>query len=387
MNLFKTIPIVALSVLACLLAGCGDGSKASPGASSAAKDDGSADVARGMAALAQQDATTAAAAFKAAVKTCPENFEAQIQLAIVTMRLGETAAAAAAAARAVELRPDSAEARLVSGQAAYLNKDYARALEEFSAVARDKSLPAALCSDAWVGRGVVEFAQSSPDSARISFLRARRLNRRNAAAWYHLGVLSRDTYHYDAAAYEQFEMASRLLDAKDPRAKKITRDILPALRRSLTAVSAAKPGVTKRDPAAAAKFLAEGKSLQSKKMITAAIKKYDAAFAADPLSGPAAQASATLRGLNARTDSDVDKALEAYRAVIDQNPAAQTNYIAAAQLAYKHRRWATAVKILEHAVAHDPDSITTLDLLIAALKKAGKGSQAEGWQEYRKELK
>ncbi len=387
MNHFKTIPVVALSVLACLLAGCGDGSKPAPGAPAAAKDDGSADVARGMTALAQQDATTAAAAFAAAAAKCPTNFEAQIQLAIVNTRLGETAAAVAAAARALEIRPDSAEARLVSGQAAYLKKDYLKALDDFSAVARETSLPASLRSEAWVGRGVVEFAKSQPDASRISFIRARRLNPRNAAAWYHLGMLSRDTYHYDAAAREQFEMASRLLDARDPRAKKITRDILPALRRSIAASTASKEGVASRDPAKAAKLISEGKALQAKKMITAAMKKYEAAFAADPLSGPAALAFATLKSVNVRVDGDVDKALAAYRAAIDANPAAQATYVAAAQLAYKHKKWSTAVAVLERAVAHDSDNVQTLDLLIAALRKAGKGAQAEGWQAYRAELR
>jgi tetratricopeptide (TPR) repeat protein len=379
-------PIMVLSFLACLFAGCGDGSGASPDVP-AAEDDGSDDVARGMAALSQQDATAAVAAFAAAAAKCPGNFEAQMQLAIVSTRLGDAAAATSAAARAVELRPDSAEALLVSGQAAYLRKDYAKAVVDFSAVTREKSLPADVRSEAWAGRGVVELARGLPDVAHISFIRARRLNRRNASAWYHLGMLSRDSFHYDAAAQEQFEMASRLLDARDPRAKKISRDILPALRRSIAASAAAKDGVARRDPAKAAKLLSEGRALQSKKMITAAMKKYEAAFAADPLSGPAALAFAKLKGANVRVDSDVDKALAAYRAASDVNPAAQATYVAAAQLAYKHKRWSTAVAVLEHAVAHDSDNVQTLDLLIAALRKAGKGAQAEGWQEYRKELR
>ena len=122
-------------------------------------------------------------------------------------------------------------------------------------------------------------------------------------------------------------------------------------------------------------------------MITAAMKKYEAAFAADPLSGPAALAFATLKSVNVRVDGDVDKALAAYRAAIDANPAAQATYVAAAQLAYKHKKWSTAVAVLERAVAHDSDNVQTLDLLIAALRKAGKGAQAEGWQAYRAELR
>jgi tetratricopeptide (TPR) repeat protein len=387
MNYFKTLPFVALTVLACMLAGCGKDSKAAPGAS-AAKDDGTADVERGMAALEKQDLKAASAAFNAAVKTCPANFEAQMQLAVLNMRLGETAAAAAAAARAVEIRPDSAEARLVSGQAAYLTKDYARALQHFSAVALEKSLPANVRSEAWAGRGVVEFVMDKPDAARISFLRARRLKRNNASAFYHLGMLYRDKYHYDdAVVMEQFLMASRMLDAKDPRASKILRDIIPPLKSSIAA-AAAKRGEAKRNPAKSAKLLSEGKALEAKKQTTAAMKKYEDAFAADPLSGPAAYAFAMLKGANVRlgNQNDVDKVRDAYHAAIADNPSSQAYYESAAQFLYKHKRWANAIKVLEKAIAHDPDNLKALDLLIAALKKAGRGAESERWDEYRKTL-
>lgn len=373
-----------------LLAGCGDkrASAQKPSSPAVARvEDGASEVAKGLEALAQDDPTAALAAFATAAAKCETNFEARLQLALVKIRLGDVAGANAASAEALALCPESAEANLADGQAAYLKRDYKRALADFDRVVKEKSLPSALRSEAWAGRGVVELAQTQADAARLSFLRAMRLNRRNAAAWYHLGVLYRDTYKFEAAAHEQFEMAGRLLNPKDERAKKISRDVLPSLRKSLAASTAAKPGAAKRDPAAAAKLLKEGQSMQSRKMITKALGKYEAAWAADPLSGAAALAFAQLKARNIKAAGDVDKVLAAYRAAIDQNPTAQAIYLEAAQLAYRYERWSTTAAIMNRAAAHDPENHRTLDLLIAALRKSGKTKLAEAWQAYRGELR
>ena len=377
------LPPTLVLLLAACLAGCGD----APKAPEAPPDDGSADFARAKVELEKQDLPAAAAAFASAASKCETNLEARIQLALINLRLGEVEAANAAATNAVETCPESAEAHLVAGQAAYLKKDYRRAIDLFAKVAAEKSLPDAMRSDALVGRGVVELAQNASDAARISFLRAMRLSRRNPAAWYHLGVLSRDVYRFDEAALEQFEMAARFSNPNDARAVKISREVIPALRKAIVSAAASKPGVAKRDPAAAAKLLAEGEALQKKKAIRAAIKKYEAAFAADPLSDAAALKYATLVALNDKTAAGVDKALAAYRAVIDQRPEKQANYLAAARLAYENKRWATAAAIMDRAVSHDPENRQTLDLLIAALQKAGKTKQAEAWKAYRAEVK
>ena len=108
---------------------------------------------------------------------------------------------------------------------------------------------------------------------------------------------------------------------------------------------------------------------------------------ADPLSDAAALKVATLVALNDKTAAGVDKALQAYRTVIDQQPQKQANYLAAARLAYENKRWATAAAIMDRAIAHDPENRQTLDLLIASLQKAGKTKQAECWKAYRAEVK
>ncbi len=380
----KTTTITTLfAALFFLFAGCDDTSQ--PPA--VVQDDGSAAVAKGMAALEVPDVRGAIAEFEKAARVCETNFEARLQLALAYLRLGEVAPADQAVQAALALCPESAEARLADGQVAYLKKDYKRALADFSAVAAEKSLPDALRSEAFVARGVVEMAQEARELARISFLRAMRLNRRSAAAWYHLGLLSRDWFKFNAAALEQFEMAARFSDPREARAKKLSRDVIPALRAALQKKAASIPGVEKRDPGAAAKLLAEGEALQKKKHIRMAIKKYGAAFEADPLCEAAAEKYAYLLSLNDKTKAGVDKALAAYSAAADQRPQRQSYYLSAARLAYANGRWATAAEIMSRAVAHDPENRQTLDVLIAALQKSGLTKQAEAWKGYRAEVK
>ena len=290
-------------------------------------------------------------------------------------------AADAAAKKALKLMPDSAEARLVDGQAAYMRKEYKRAVADFDAVVAEKSLPSALRAEALVSRAVVEIAQNEFDTARLTLFRALHLDHRNAAAWYHLGLLSRNTYQFDEAAVEQFEMAARLSAPGDPRTKKLSREVIPAIRASLAAAAASRPGAAKRDAGAAAKLIAEAEALRKKRQIKAAMKKYEAALAADPFS------LAYLVSLNDKSADGVDKALRAYRVAIDLRPAVQENYYAAAQLAYANKRWATAVSILDRAIAHDPENHKTLDLYIAALQKAGRDKHLNAWKAYRQELK
>lgn len=382
----KTIIIASVfTSLLLLFIGCGDSKEKTV---VTVKDDGSEAVAKGMESLKVQDVRGAIAEFEKAARVCETNFEARLQLALAHLHLGEIEPAKLAVTAALERCPESAEALLADGQIAYLKKDYKRALSDFDAIIKEKSLPDSLRSEAFAARGVVEMAQGANEFARISFLKAMRLNRRNASAWYHLGIISRDTYKFYSAALEQFEMAARFSDPRETRTKKLSRDIIPALRSQIQKHIASKPGVAKRDPAAAAKLLSEGEALQKKKMIRAAIKKYGAAFAADPLCDAAAVKYAYLLSLNDKSEDGVTKALAAYGAASEQRPERQSNYIAAARIAYANKRYIGAVQIMDRAVAHDPENRQTLDLLIASLLKVpGKTKLADAWKNYRAEVK
>lgn len=316
-----------------------------------------------------------------------ESGDAALQRAVEAVALGKIDAADDAVTRAAALMPDSAEVRLVAGQVAYFKKDYAGARAAFKAIAAETDLPAALRADALVAWAVTELAEDQFDSSRLLLCRALRLNRRNPAVWYHLGMLSRNTYRFDEAALEQYEMAARLMDPSDARAKKLSHETIPAVRAAIAARAASKPGAAKRDAGKAAKLIAEAGALRKKKMIRQAIKKYEAALEADPFSYPAARAVGELVALNDKSARGVDKALAAYRTAIDQRPALQDNYYEAARLAYANKRWATAVAILNRALAHDPENVKALDLFIAAMRKAGKSRQAAAWESYRRDIR
>ena len=278
--------ILAMS-LAALCAGCD-------------KDDGSAEFERGNVAYAAHDLRAAATYFSAAAEKAPTNFVAYVRLAAVNMELGEIASAKAAVEAALTVAPHSAEAKLMEGQIAYYGKDYTLAKRDFDELAEAGQLPAQLRSQAFASRAVMEIAANLFDRARLSLWRAVRLDRRNAAAWYHLGHLSRDTYRFEDAALEQFGMSGRL--TTDPvRAKAIARDTIPALREAVRARMAAKPGAAKRDPGAAAKLVSEAEAMVKKDPKKAAAK-FAEAYAKDPLSYAAAWNHAKLAIASAKTD-------------------------------------------------------------------------------------
>lgn len=314
------------------------------------------------------------------------DFGTLVQMGVAAVANKDAAAAAEAVKSARELQPDSAEISLLAGQVAYLQKDYDRARAEFDAVAAEESLPAALRAKALVGRGVVELAGHDVDSARISFLRAKRLDSRNESAWYHLGMIYRDTCRFTEAALEQFQIFARLSRPDEPHAASVVRQVIPDLRAAIQRAAAERPGVSDRKPEQAGKLLAEAQALEEKQRLTMAKKKYAAAFEADPLSYPVALGYARILKRMDKSDDGVSKALAAYRAAIDQRPAMLKNCIEAARLAYANKRWATAVRIMDRAVAHDPQNKESLDLLIGALMKAGDSKLAGAWGAYRKEL-
>jgi len=361
-------------------------------------DDGARDLARGREALAAHDLPAAAQAFEACMRKNATNFEARISLALVGLEQGAPRLADTAAKEAVALDPTSAEARLVEGQTAYLAKDYARAKASLSAVADARELPKPMRAQALASRAVVELAANETDAARLSLLRALRLDFRCAPAWYHLGVLSRGTYHFLAAAKDQFEMACRL-DPQSPRTRETLRTIIPSLREALARVATDKPGAAKRQPELAAKLIAEGIAAQEekkekKKDLKTALQRFEKAHAVDPLSWEAAWYYAqTLPAAEAAKKAGdktklpvakvVDRTLDAYHAALDVKPASRETCMAAARFALQNRRAPAACDFLSHALAHFPDAKPILELYVEALGKLGTADGAKRARMYR----
>lgn len=242
--------ILPLACLAALFAGCDGG-----------PDDGSAEFAEGKAAFAARDLKSAVEHLTASLKICATNLEARVTLALANLALGDIAAADKAIAAARSLEPSSAEVLLADAEVGWMAKDFERAKSGYSSVANAGHLSKELRSQAYSSRAVVELAENDFDRARISLWRSMRLNRRNPAAWYHLGVLSRDTWKFDDAAYQQFLVASRYLDPAGERVKDVLRNVIPALRDSVARAAASKPGITARNPGEAAKLITDRKSV------------------------------------------------------------------------------------------------------------------------------
>jgi Tfp pilus assembly protein PilF len=231
---------------------------------------------------------------------------------------------------------------------------------------------------------VLELTATMVDRARVSLWRAVRLDRRNAAAWYHLGYLSRDTFRFEDAALEQFQVASRLMT--DPvRMKTVMQDIIPTIRESLRAKAASKPGAAGRDPGSAAKLVSEGEAL-AKKDPRKSAAKFAEAYAKDPLSYAAAWGFARSKSVSAKSDSEIARVLTAFQDAIDQRPNSQLTYRTAARFALERRRPIRAEKFLSQALAHDPEDKITLTLYIQTLRRLGKTAEAKLFDAYLKEL-
>ena len=311
------------------------------------------------------------------------DFDTLMRTAVAGISQKDADAATSAATKALELQPESAEAHLLAGQAACLRKDYDEARAQFSSVVKAKTLPNVLRAKAYVGLGTVDYVQHEADAARISFLQARRLDNSNEAAWYYLGMIYRDIFHFEEAAQEHFQMFVGLSAKSDnPRTKKVKEDILPELYSNAAARAKARTG----NAGKAAALIQEAQAQRDKNRLTEAVKKYAEARKADPQSDVAALGYAQLVTSTDKTAEGARKAIQAYHDVIALKPGGLDYYLKAAQLARAFDFKIQAVEIMNRAIAHHPQNPKVLDQLIAALLKTGNDKLAKAWGEYRKDL-
>ena len=324
----------------------------------------------------------AEAAAPAATDKGPD-FDTLMRTAVAGVAQKDAAAATASATKALELQPESAEAHLLAGQAACLRQDYDEARAQFSSVVKAKTLPNVLRAKAYVGLGTVDYVQHEADAARISFLQARRLDNSNEAAWYYLGMIYRDIFHFEEAAQEHFQMFVGLSSKSDnPRTKKVKEDILPELYSNAAARAKAHTG----NAGKAAALIQEAQAQRDKNRLTEAVKKYAEARKADPQSDVAALGYAQLVTSTDKTAEGARKAIQAYYDVIALKPGGLDYYLKAAQLARAFDFKIQAVEIMNRAIAHHPQNPKVLDQLIAALLKTGNDKLAKAWGEHRKDL-
>jgi len=350
-------------------------------------DDGSGSYRDACDAYGAHDLKKAGALFEKSVKVASTNADAFVGLARVRLELGELTAARQAIDRAAELTDGDVDVMLLSAQIDWHAKNYDRAAQEFGAIAIDRGLPPEIRAQGWSGLGVVEWSRDNYDLARVALLRAIRTDRRNAAAWYHLGLLYRDGFGYLEAALEQLSIYVRLEAVASPRVQKVQRSVIPELKEKIARTAADRPGASRRDSGASGALVQKADAAWKSGSFKSARKFYQEALNADPLSFPAALglAKATLKADASRTGQQ--QALSCYRRACSLNAGAVSAFLAAGELAQRLGQPSSAVEIYSRAVAANPTSLDALDGLIRALRKAGNRTRAaQAYQGYRDSL-
>jgi tetratricopeptide (TPR) repeat protein len=346
--------------------------------------DGVREFADGMTAYEARSLEKAEKLFAKSLVYAPENVDALVMLARVKCDLGEMSDAGDTIAKAAALAPDAPDVALLDAEIALYAGDYARATSRFSGVANDEKLEAPARALGWTGLGIVEMTRDNRDLARIAFLTAIRLDRRNAPARYHLGLLYRgDKYSYLDAALEQFEIFVRLGETADPRAVHAQRTIIPGIKTDIARRAAERPGAQRRDANASAAALSRADAAWKKKNYKVAKSEYEAACKADVLSFPAALGLAKVCAATAATPADRQRALDCYKTACSLRPGSVSTFLAAGELATAVKQYATAVELYSRAVAADPSNISAIDGLIRSLRKTGDGKTADAYQRYR----
>ena len=366
--------IAAATALACVVAGCGP-------------SDGSEELDLGRKAYEARDLKKAEKLFTECVTAAPENADALIYLARIKLDVGDIPSARSWVDKALQVAGDDVDVKLVSAQVSWHGKDYKKAAADFASVANDTKLAPELRAQGWTGLGIVEMANERHHIARIAFLRAIRLNRREASAWYHLGLVYRDKFDYPEAALEQFDIFVRLEASASPRVQKTLRTIIPALKEQIAREAANRPGVSKRDSAACAAAIATAEAAWKKGNYRNARSAYGTALSADPLSYPAALGLAKAWEKTDTTKSGQTKAFENYKLACALRPGAISTFLKTGDLAARLGYHAQAAEIFSRAVAASPTSITAIDGLIRALQRSGGNKdEARAYQLYRESI-
>lgn len=352
--------------------------------------DGSKEFDKGLAAFRAGDLLRADRFFTRAIEIAPGNVDALVAETRVKLATGDIESAAGFATRAADLAADDPDVISLVAETAWHRKDYDLAQKSYLRLAEGDGFDAATRSVGWTGYGIVENARERGEAschlARCAFLRAIRLDRKNASAWYHLGLLYRDGFGYVDAALEQFLFYVRLAEKADARVQRVQDVMIGQLREQIAQRRSSVKGASSRNSAAAAAALVRATEAAKKKQAKAAKAAYAEAYVADPLSYPAALGLATCWEKEG-TKAALDEALRYYRAACELNPSACRTFLTTAALATKLGRTASAADLYSRAVAANPTDITAIDGLIRALGKTGKDREsARAYQSYRDSL-
>ena len=367
------VVLVMFAALAGLFCGC-------------SKSDGTSEYEDGKNAFEVREMKKAERLLVKSIELAPDSVNAMIMLARVYIELGQIAEAGKIMDKASALDGESFDVKLLTAQVAWHLRDYDRSSRLFASVANDAKLDASVRSLGYSGCGVVEMTRSEHDLARILFFRAIRMDRRNASAWYHLGLLYRDGFGYNEAALEQFNIFVRLEKIADQRVQRVQRMYIPELQEAIARSAADRPGASKRNSAASASEIAKAEAAMKRRNFKTARLSYEAALKLDALSYPAALGLANCYEKSDASKSGQQKAFENYKLACQLRPSAVSTFLTAGALAMRLGYYAQAVTIYSRALAANPSKIDAIDGLIRALRKTGvkeKMKIASAYQNYR----
>lgn len=348
------------------------------------RSDGTKEFAAGEKAMQECKWEVAAREFAAATDCLVDPSEAYLNLATAYVELGKMNEANDAVSSAMAITPSNT-ARLMSGRVSFHLSDYRKAREMWNAVIASADAGNAEKAEAWNALGVLEMTVNDKpqmrDLARVCFLRATRLDFKNAQAWYHLGKLYRERYQFDEAALDMYKIYARLAPATDSHLKRVKEGVIPDLT---TAVSSANSELAsaKRAPGKCAVLITDGDKLSAKQQFKGAAEKYQKAAEADPTSVAAFARLGKILEKTEKTAEGRDRAVKAYKtaAKLSSNTA---YFVSAARLALKLGHFAEAGSVAGRGLARNPTSAALVDVIVEAYAKQGEKSLSAEYRAYR----
>lgn len=358
------------------------------GVGACSSGDGQKEYAMGESAYEAHDLKKAEKYFRKSIEINEANVNAYIMLSRVRLDLGEITSAQKAIDTAASLAAsEDFDILMTKGHIAYHMKNYDLAMSIFDKVATNYKLDRTTRSKALSSLGIVQMTCDRRDEARVSFLKALNLDRKNnPSAFYHLGLLYRDAFDYPEAAQEQFEMFVRLQASPRERVLKVQRDILPQLRESIIRSTSQIPNISRRDSQASATLLSKAEAQYAAKKYQVALKYYKESLLNDPLSFPAQIGIARILAINTTAEGQ-RAAFKAYLAACKLKPNSTSTLLLTASMAMRLSQPMTAAKLYSRALATNPAKKDAIDGLIKAYEKIpGNQSLARIYKAYRSSL-
>lgn len=327
---------------------------------------------RGTAAMKQGDFATAVKQFEKASHHIVDSPDLYYNLGKSYQQLNNLDAALKNYQAALNLKKDDTDCMMCIGEI-FLNR---QKWDDATSIYEKASL--GMPPDARLLTSLAKAATGAgrTDAARIYLVRALRADPNYVAAHYDLGCLYRDVYMLPAEAIEQFEFFLRMADPRDPHVPSAREKIL-RLKQVVGRQALQLPPGAKRDPAVAAKFVAEGDRQRAAKQLPKAEKAYRDALAADPLCQDATFNLALLF----KAKNNPAEAMKLLLRAASMDPLRQTILLETAQTAIALKDYPTAGRMLDRVIAISPSFAPAYASMAVVRQYQGQKSAARVYAE------